>query len=126
MSSNDELPADSVKCPSCGAPNQINSASWDKIGYIPTLCVQCSELFWSPITTETEITIVNRIPVFKVQVPELNEGTFVFIIQRDHVKHLEPGQIMKRDHKHYKIKFNDGMQLWVPSCWVEQIPKEML
>lgn len=117
---------DHVTCPNCGAQNETSSTPWGKIGYVPTICVQCSELFWTPIAVDAELTIVNRIPVFKVQVPELSEGTQVFIIQKDHAKHLEPGKVVKRDHKHYKVQFNDGMQLWVPSFWVEAIPNEML
>lgn len=116
--------SDQPNCPSCGAENELaSSSSWDKVGYVPIICTKCTNLFWSRLTPGgTEKIVVNRVPVFKVQIPELPEDTWVFVVNKDHEKHLEPGQITKRDHKHYRIKFVDGTQLWVPMHWIERIP----
>ena len=73
-----------------------------------------------------EIVLVNRVPVFKTQIPELEEGTLVFVINKEHQKHLEPGKVVARSHKHYRIEFNDKSKIWMPQHWIEAIPKDML
>jgi hypothetical protein len=78
-------------------------------------------LFWARLSN-SELAIVNRIPVFKTQIPELNEGTWIIVINKEHVKYMEPARVTKRDHKHYRVEFNDGSLLWVPQHWVEKIP----
>jgi hypothetical protein len=123
--SNDSV-SDNFKCPYCGTANTSGVSSWEKVGYIPIICTQCASIFWTKLNLEREVIVVSHVPVFKTQIPELPEGTPVFVINKEHKKHLEPGVVAKRDHKHYKIKFHDGMHLWVPQHWVEPIPKEML
>jgi len=122
--SNESISDDST-CPFCGMKNQlISSKSWDQIGYAPVMCVQCAQLFWVklPSNSSHEIVIVNRVPVFKTEIPELLEDTWIFIINKDHEKYLEPAKIVERSHKHYRVEFLDKMLLWVPSHWVERIP----
>jgi hypothetical protein len=114
---------DGFACPFCQANNSSKPSSWDKVGYIPIICVKCAKLFWARIPKiDAELTIVNRVPVFKVQIPELEPDTWVIIVNKQHAKHLEPGRITKRDHKHYRVEFNDGVQIWMPQHWVERIP----
>lgn len=112
---------DDFSCPFCKAKNSAKSSSWEKVGYIPIICVECSNLFWARMSN-TELTIVNRVPVFKVQIPELEENTWIIVVNKEHEKHLEPGRITKKDHKHYRVEFNDGVQIWMPMHWIEKIP----
>lgn len=113
---------DGFNCPFCQNRNVAKSSSWDKVGYVPIICVKCSNLFWARIPRTTELTIVNRVPVFKVQIPELEVNTWVIVVNKEHQKHLEPARVTKRDHKHYRVEFNDGAQIWMPSHWIEKIP----
>lgn len=112
-----------VNCPSCGTTNSIKpSDAWCKVGRMPIICVHCATIYWADIESESkELIVVNKVPVFKVQIPEINEGAWVYIINREHEKYLEPGKVIQKDHKHYRIEFSDGFQLWVPQHWVEKV-----
>lgn len=60
----------------------------------------------------------------KESIPPLIEYTKVFVINRQHVKHLEPGIIIARDHIHYRIRFDDNKKIWMPAHWIVAIPGE--
>lgn len=117
---------DKFKCPLCDHVNEADATQWQKIGYVPILCTQCDRLFWSKLdadlNTDSEIVVVTRPPVFEVQIPDIPEDTVVYVVNKQHPKHLEPGVVTKRDHCHYRIKFNDGLVIWMPSHWVERCP----
>jgi hypothetical protein len=115
---------DNYTCPLCGHINQSDAEQWQKIGYVPILCSVCDRLFWTklPSTGDPEIIVVNRIPVFQVQTPDIPEDTVVYVVNKQHPKHLEPGVVTKKDHCHYRIKFNDGLVIWMPSHWIERCP----
>jgi hypothetical protein len=116
---------DDFSCPFCKTKNAATSSSWDNVGYIPIICINCSSLFWARMPGNSELTIVNRVPVFKMQIPELDENTWIIVVNKEHQKHLEPGRVTKRDHKHYRVEFNDGVQIWMPQHWIEKIPWEV-
>lgn len=116
---------DNYTCPHCGHANQAESENWHNIGYVPILCSSCDRLFWTKLPAgdqPAEIVMVNRIPVFQVQLPDIPEDTIVYVVNKQHPKHLEPGVVTKRDHCHYRIKFNDGLVIWMPSHWIERCP----
>lgn len=116
---------DNYICPLCQHPNQADAEQWQKIGYVPVLCSACDRLFWAKLAQEgtpAEIVLVNRVPVFEVQIPDIPENTTVYVVNKQHPKHLEPGVVTKRAHCHYRIKFNDGLVIWMPSHWIERCP----
>jgi hypothetical protein len=117
---------DNYICPLCNHPNQAQSEEWQKIGYVPILCSACDHLFWAKLPSAAgqpiEIVTVNRVPVFTVQLPDIPEDTIIYVVNKQHPKHLEPGVVTKRAHCHYRIKFNDGLVIWMPSHWIERCP----
>jgi hypothetical protein len=109
-------------CPKCGTSNKASLKLWYNVGYVPIICVGCDELFWSRFVDQRETTVVDTAPRFEEQIPELVEGTPVFVVNKEHEKHLEPGYVAAREHAHYRIRFNDGNMIWMPQHWIEKIP----
>ena len=117
-----------IKCPFCSTINKPHiSASWDDIGYAPVVCSQCSNVIWvnNASNVDVEVAPVSKGNNFKVRIPDIPIGAWVFVINKEHPKHLEPGQIVKLDHNYCRVKFTDNMQLWVPAHWIEIIPWEV-
>jgi len=112
-------------CPKCGKLNAITSDSWKDVGSMPIECSNCLTLYWGKVYSDIEqSSIMKEQVILKEEIPELEEGTEVFLIHRDHKYHLEPGVIVARDHKHYRIKFRDGKVIWFPDNLVQKIPDE--
>lgn len=63
--------------------------------------------------------------------PELREGTQVYLNNREHQFNLEQGVIIDRTHRHYRVKFSSmddriaDKCLWLPEHWVEPLPNEL-
>ena len=124
---------DDSECPECGTINNPISASWSDVGYMPVECTDCLTLYWCRLYEEDEIEIdelkiicshteLNTSTEIQEEIPKLPEGTEVLLIHRDHPYHLEPGIVIKRDHKHYRIRFRDGKVIWFPENLIEKIP----
>ncbi|MEM3000637.1 MAG: hypothetical protein QXP41_00395 [Candidatus Nitrosocaldus sp.] len=117
-----------IKCPFCSAINKpYISTSWSCIGYTPIVCEQCANIIWihNASNVDVEVVSVNKANHFKVNIPNIPINTWVFVINKEHPKYLEPGQITKLDHNHCRIKFVDNKQLWVPVHWIEIVPWEV-
>ena len=59
-------------------------------------------------------------------IPELEIVSRVYVINKEHPKYLDSGIITNKSHIHYRIKFLDGMIIWMPEHWVRPLPEEML
>ena len=77
---------------------------------------------------DNESIMPEKVPL---NIPELREGTFVFINNKEHPLFLEQGVIVERDHVQYRVKLvskntniNDTC-IWFPEHWIEPIPKEL-
>jgi len=81
---------------------------------------------------DISIDIESLDPTDKVplSIPELRIGTYVYINNKEHPMNLEQGEIIERDHKHYRVKLIstdprlNGRCMWFPDHWVEPLPKE--
>lgn len=113
---------DDFECPHCGYPNSVSTELWKSIGKIPVICGGCDKLFWSPLHSLGDLITVIHPPIFKVEVPPLIEGDLIYVINKEHPKHLEPGKIVNKSHLHYRIEFNDGTLIWMPHHWIEKVP----
>ena len=89
---------------------------------IPADCSGCGQIIW----IDNEIVGVNTATTFRAKIPDLEEDTVVYVDNRDHPRWLQPAIIVKRDHIHYRLRFPDKMQLWVPENWVKPVPAQML
>jgi len=113
-------------CPKCGKLNVLISEGWHDVGFMPVECSNCLVLYWGEVFSDIEKSVISETKQFlKEEIPELEEGTEVFLIHRDHKYHLEPGVVIDRDHKHYRIKFHDDKVIWFPSNLVQKIPDEL-
>lgn len=101
------------ECPSCGHPNK---------GIVGTtiICVKCQHLYYA--VSGEELVMARRVPVFKTQVPDIEVGEIVFVVNAQHVKHLEPGKVIRKAHGYYHVEFNDKIAVWLPSHWIEKSP----
>ena len=132
-----------TECPGCGIENRC-AYQYGKEVY-PFKCCKCGLVYVVSIEpngpiVET-INILDQKKVFgelvsksgmKPQIPELPNGTPVYISSEDSPLFLEQGKTTARKHKHYKVKFIscnkkiDGKCLWMPEDIVDPIPSDML
>ena len=113
---------DGVNCPFCHTANKCSNTKWESVGYIPIICVDCGNLFWSRLSNDKELIMVNRVPVFKTQIPDLHEGVWAIIVDKTHQKYLDPCKILKLDHKRYKVQFSNNVVIWVLQHQLEILP----
>lgn len=110
------------ECPYCGTVNMPHSPEWNSVGYMPIECEDCHQFYWCKLL-ESE-TLVKPGKSHRTVIPEMKEGTEVYLINREHPRHLEPGIIEDRDHLHYRVKFQDGVLIWCPHHWIFKSPEE--
>jgi hypothetical protein len=87
------------------------------------MCERCSAIYWAEGCVEN---VTLRPKGVDEQIPPLLEYTKVFVVNREHKRYLEPGMIIARDHIHYRVKFKDGTNTWMPSHWIVAIPGGLL
>lgn len=58
-------------------------------------------------------------------IPNFPEGTVVYVNNKEHCRHLQPANVVDRDHLHYRLKFFDGC-IWMPIHWIKKLPHDML
>lgn len=120
------------ECPRCGTLNSVQLQTWDDSPAYPCFCGSCDYFFWIKRTADATETLTLQVGEFKPKpdIPPLPLKTPVFINNRDHEFFLEQGIIVKKDHKHYRIRFKsedtrlNGKCLWFPADQVSEIPKE--
>jgi DNA-directed RNA polymerase subunit RPC12/RpoP len=104
------------KCPSCGHKNKGSKGA-------AISCPHCKHIYWPKFHPTGEgLIMVRRVPVFKVQIPDIDVDSTIFVVNSQHPKHLEPGRVIRKAHGYYQIEFNDKMQIWMPSYWIEKSP----
>ena len=122
------------ECPRCGQLNIMELTTWDDNPAHPCFCKACDYFFWIRKTADVSetITIESTYTKHDTDIPPLPLKTAIYISNKEHKFFLEQGIIIKKDHKHYRIKFisqNEKIRdkcLWVPDHWVAKIPKEYL
>lgn len=128
------------ECPKCGSLNAIELFTWDDSLAYPCFCGICDYFFWIERTADVTETVVLAPTTIrakyknrqKCDIPPLELKTQVFICNKEHKLFLERGIIVKKDHKHYRLRFSSLDErlnkkcLWVPDHWVDVIPKELL
>lgn len=125
-----------MKCPLCNNDLQESYAPHETR---PLYCVHCDKIWIAEpgddkIIYNEDINIdrnsSNDIKITE-NIPEMREGTPVYVNCRENKFFLELGKIVARDHKYYRIQFRsqdqnvDGKCVWFPEHWVEPIPKEL-
>lgn len=103
------------KCPSCGQKNKGSKGAVIN-------CPHCKHVYWPKVHDAGDLVMVHRVPVFKFQIPDIDVDSTVFVVNAQHPKHLEPGKVVRKTHGYYLIEFNDKMQIWMPSYWIEKSP----
>ena len=80
------------------------------------LCAHCEKRYHiESITTKRNFEIL----------PELKNGTIIYINNKEHKLNLEIGKIIARDHRHYQVEIGNKV-IWMPEHWVEPLPKELM
>lgn len=110
-------------CPECNCLNLATSDKW--IDFMPVECHNCSTIYWCSIHDDIEEVPIFPDPYMQEQIPELDEGTRVILSYKGHPYHLHEGEIIKRDHKHYRLIFEDGMKMWFPDNMIIKIPDSL-
>ena len=121
-----------MNCPDCDGSLKQISVSRSK--FFLASCLNCSALFL--VDSETLTTVHRETIHICEQIPEnippLELGTAVIIINKQHSLFLDQGVIEEKKHLHYRIKMIsvdkklNGFLLWVPHHWVQELPKEFL
>jgi hypothetical protein len=113
---------DGFSCPFCHAINKCSNTKWESVGYIPIICVDCGNLFWSRIPNDKNLVIVNRIPVFKTEIPDLSTGAWAIVIDKTNEYYLEPCKVLSSNKRRYKVQFNVGIIIWLSQHQIELLP----
>lgn len=64
----------------------------------------------------------------KVDLPIYDEGTLVYVNNRESLLFLELGKVVSRNHKHCRVKFVsnepkfNGFSIWIPDHWLRPLP----
>jgi len=106
-----------TKC-GCGHTNQSEmSIGWAKDGSIPVTCDECGDIYLATATVNEE-TYGQK----KDQQEEENDGfeiaSRVIVDNENNELHKQEGIVIDKDFLHYKVKFQDGKAIWLPSHWV--------
>jgi len=118
-----------IRCPFCHHTQSFNpNHDWDEFASFPIQCTECGEIFWSD-GGDNEQMAINVRHTWTEEIPPLTEGTQIIVINRQIKFHLSPGEIIERDHKHYRVRiaYHDGQRskhtiLWMPDHWIKPIP----
>ena len=94
---------------------------WQEFGRFPTICGQCMGTVWS----DKEFANLDLHESPSDILPIMSEGTVVYIDNKEHDRHLQPANIVGRDHLHYRLQFWDGC-IWMPYHWVQPLPEDMI
>lgn len=109
-----------IECPRCKHVNStIDNELIEIGGHAPIRCAKCNEIYivWHNIDAEVADG-GNHIPL---QLPPLSVGTQVLMITN--IKHPLAGnncEIVDKNHRRYRVKFDDGTLLWIPDHWVKR------
>jgi len=93
---------------------------------MPAKCSGCGFIEW--VVIENVQIIPPNWPVCGQldDIPSIDEGQWIYVINEEHTKYLDPGIIVDKSHIHYRVIFTDGKRIWMPEHWVELIPDAML
>lgn len=113
---------DGFNCPFCHAVNKCSNTKWESVGYVPIICVDCGNLFWSRLPSDKELVMVNRVPVFKTTMPDVVDGVWAIVTDKSNGRYLDPCKVISSDRGRYNVKFNDGLVIWIPRHKLELLP----
>lgn len=118
-----------MKCPKCSGRLHRSKVPKPIILY----CDVCDVLYrWSE--SAEGVVPFGRLCLSQrnsIMIPELKEGTKVYIRCKDHRLFLEQGVVVNRDHEHYRVRFVsldkdiDGKMIWFPRQSVGGLPGEL-
>jgi hypothetical protein len=120
-------------CPDCNG--QTIEVHWNeipsKVGYCPkcdmTLILDGDDQIVCKVKEDGTRDLDQH-----ANIPELKLGTLVYINNKEHEFFLELGEVIEKDHEYYRVKFRsldkriERKCLWVPSHWVEPLPKQLI
>lgn len=66
-----------------------------------------------------------RFPAPKDDIPTEEIVDRVYVVNKEHKRYLDPGIIIDKAHIHYRIRFADGVNIWMPEHWVRRVPDDM-
>jgi hypothetical protein len=113
-----------IACPKCSQLNYIVDKEMVRAaGYSPIKCSGCSEVYltWANIDTEAAVSEYSIRPVpIPVEIPPVPIGQSVALTNKDHPRFGSSAVVVDKNHKRYRVKFDDGVILWLPDHWVSR------
>ena len=111
-----------IACPKCAHVNYaVDREMLESCGYAPIKCQKCDEVYftWANIDADSLTVEYNIRPKpIKVEIPPALVGNEVLIINKDHPRFGSLAVVVDKNHKRYRVKFDDGVILWLPAHWV--------
>jgi hypothetical protein len=106
----------------CGQVNASEmDVDWIKSGSVPFTCTKCGNVYVVKVTVDSEdITVEEFDECEKDECDKLTHpiNSEITIENQGHELHNKCGTIVDKDYVHYRIRFEDGKMIWVPSHWV--------
>lgn len=116
-----------MKCPAC--KYKLLRSYIEPVVYY---CDKCDFLYKFSERAESLVPFGRLMPRdrMSVKIPEIPEGTPIYVDNLQHKFHLEQGIVIKRDHEHYRVKLCDMDStttfVWLPRHWVKMLPEELI
>lgn len=92
-----------LPCPDCG------EEAIEVINQSPTIleCSKCGQVY-EPNGAAQKMAMRYK---FK-------KGDWIYIINREHARWLDPAQIIDINYKFYRLRFTDRKTIWMPEHWL--------
>jgi hypothetical protein len=129
-----------MQCPDCH--KDAIEVRWDEVPFKVGYCSICNITFLldgdDVVTYKFDVDKENgqatreQLVDKTENIPELHIGTPIYVDNKEHQFFLEFGWIVDKTHEHYRVEFHscderiNGKKLWMPSHWIEPIPKHLL
>jgi hypothetical protein len=96
---------------------------WIKSGSMPVTCDGCGNVYVVKVTVDSEDKSIGESDDDEEEKDECDKLTHpinseIMIENQGHELHNRCGTIVDKDYVHYRIRFEDGKMIWVPSHWV--------
>lgn len=90
-------------------------------GYSFVKCIKCADVYAIFANISHDVTVsgyaIKPVPI-KEDIPPLPIGSFVTIRNENHQKNGQTGTIVNKNHRRYRVEFDDKIMLWLPDHWV--------
>src|SRR5512137_2806229 len=117
-----------TQCPVCGY-DLVKGSMLDS-QYQLVYCEFCDKIMlvdtFSDALCNKVVDFMNAIQTaIKEEIPPMEEGTPIYVNNKESKFFLDIGIVIDRDHLHYRVKLSNGTQVWMPEHWIRSLPKEL-